>query len=410
MRFTLALVSLSMLLASACSTGIQVESRTRELSSILEDIHSEAYTCSPRELAQARSHLTFAELELSQGDLGRAQEHLRYAEPLVEHARSASANPACGKVVIAMRLDSDDDGLLDDVDACPAQPETFNGIEDEDGCPEEDRDADGYLDPVDGCPDQPEDFDGDADSDGCPDIDYDNDRDGILDNDDRCPLQPEDVDGFEDEDGCPEADNDGDGLCERFVTELGIQADHPYCTGEDRCPNTPEDTDGFEDEDGCDDVDNDNDRILDIDDACRDEPETYNGIDDHDGCPEPDTEAHYDRDTGRIYAKKVFFDHDATTIQPASEPTLDAIAQILNSYPNMHIRIEGHTDNRGSWEYNLKLSKGRAESVRQALVDRGISELRMASVGFGEDRPIDINETEEGRQANRRVELHVTQE
>ena len=99
-----------------------------------------------------------------------------------------------------------------------------------------DRDGDGIKDDVDQCPDDPEDYDDFEDSDGCPEPD--NDRDGILDEDDACPNEPEDKDGFEDEDGCPEGnelDRDGDGILDDV----------------DQCPDDPEDKDGFEDEDGC---------------------------------------------------------------------------------------------------------------------------------------------------------------
>ena len=106
----------------------------------------------------------------------------------------------------------------------------------EDGCPEGnigDRDGDGILDNVDECPDDPEDRDGFEDENGCPDPD--NDQDGILDVDDLCPNDPEDRDGFEDEDGCPDLDNDKDRI-------LDV---------DDSCPNDPETYNGFEDEDGC---------------------------------------------------------------------------------------------------------------------------------------------------------------
>ena len=113
--------------------------------------------------------------------------------------------------------------------------------------PEGDRDADGLLDEEDGCPDQPEDVDDFEDDDGCPD--EDNDADGVLDVDDDCPLEPEDADGFEDEDGCPDPDNDEDGILD----------------GDDQCPEEAETLNGVEDEDGCPDeglIEMRNDRIV----------------------------------------------------------------------------------------------------------------------------------------------------
>ena len=96
-----------------------------------------------------------------------------------------------------------------------------------------DRDGDGIPDNVDRCPDQPEDKDGFQDEDGCPDLD--NDGDGIPDTLDKCPNEPEDKDGFQDQDGCPDPDNDGDGIPDTL----------------DKCPNEPETFNNYQDADGC---------------------------------------------------------------------------------------------------------------------------------------------------------------
>jgi outer membrane protein OmpA-like peptidoglycan-associated protein len=104
--------------------------------------------------------------------------------------------------------DSDGDGVLDPDDACPAEPEDRDGIEDADGCPDPDepvrtdRDGDGIVDAEDACPDEREDVDGFEDDDGCPDPDHDGD--GIVDADDACPTEPEVVNGVDDGDGCPD--------------------------------------------------------------------------------------------------------------------------------------------------------------------------------------------------------------
>ena len=99
-------------------------------------------------------------------------------------------------------VDSDDDGFPDDKDTCPTQPEIFNEIDDDDGCPEVDSDNDGLLGRRDKCPDAAEDKDGFEDEDGCPDTD--NDKDGRLDKTDQCPMKAETLNGFRDEDGCPD--------------------------------------------------------------------------------------------------------------------------------------------------------------------------------------------------------------
>ena len=100
------------------------------------------------------------------------------------------------------RSDRDYDGIYDEDDSCPDEPEDFDGFEDEDGCPDTDNDQDGILDDDDACPTDPEDIDGFEDEDGCPDPD--NDQDRILDVDDACPNEPETINGNEDQDGCPD--------------------------------------------------------------------------------------------------------------------------------------------------------------------------------------------------------------
>ena len=99
-------------------------------------------------------------------------------------------------------VDTDGDGLIDRKDDCPADPEDFDGFQDEDGCPELDNDSDGIPDTADECPLDPEDFDGFEDEDGCPDPD--NDGDDIPDTADQCPDEAEVVNEFEDDDGCPD--------------------------------------------------------------------------------------------------------------------------------------------------------------------------------------------------------------
>ena len=98
--------------------------------------------------------------------------------------------------------DKDKDGILDEVDECPDDPEDRDDFEDENGCPDPDNDKDGIMDAVDECPYEAEDKDGFEDENGCPDPD--NDDDEILDKDDNCPNEKENVNQIEDEDGCPD--------------------------------------------------------------------------------------------------------------------------------------------------------------------------------------------------------------
>ena len=287
--------------------------------------------------------------------------------------------------------DRDGDGYKDDEDECPDEPEDFDGFKDEDGCPDPDNDNDGILDVDDECPDTPEDFDGDEDEDGCPEgDDGDRDGDGILDKDDQCPDDPEDRDGFEDEDGCPDDDNDKDGILDK----------------DDNCPNDPEDMDGFEDEDGCPDDDNDKDGIPDKRDQCPNDPETYNGFEDEDGCP--DKGKVVIEENNILIMEKIMFETNSAKIRPESFELLDAVATTLNHHPEFKlIEVAGHADERSTDQHNLQLTRARASSVRQALVDRRVDAGRLSAVGYGEYCPVDPGHNAEAWEKNRRVEFKV---
>ena len=288
--------------------------------------------------------------------------------------------------------DRDGDGIPDDKDACPDDPEDFDGFEDSDGCPDPDNDGDGIPDVDDRCPNVPEDFDGDEDHDGCPEGDKKKDRDGdgIPDDLDKCPDEPEDFDGFQDEDGCPDPDNDGDGI-------LDV---------DDACPDQPEDFDGFEDEDGCPDPDNDRDGIPDTEDQCPNDPETYNGFEDEDGCPDRGKVVIEGDDI--LILEKIMFETASAEIRPESFGLLDAVATTLKHHPEfLVIEVAGHADERSSDEYNLKLTQDRARSVVNALVQRHIDPSRLVSQGYGEYCPVDTASNPVAWEKNRRVEFKV---
>ena len=249
-----------------------------------------------------------------------------------------------------------------------------------------DKDGDGIPDDVDNCPNEPEDKDGFKDDDGCPDLD--NDGDGIPDALDKCPNDPEDKDGFEDEDGCPDLDNDKDGIPDKL----------------DKCPNEPEDKDGFQDEDGCPDPDNDGDGIPDAIDKCPNEPETFNHYKDEDGCPD-EIPAEVKKFTGVI--EGIHFKTASAEILPGSFAILDRALKVLQDYPDVNLEISGHTDSKGKAGYNLNLSQNRANSVKLYFVSRGIAATRLVSVGYGKDRPIADNSTSSGRATNRRTEFKL---
>lgn len=116
----------------------------------------------------------------------------------------------------------------------------------------------------------------------------------------------------------------------------------------------------------------------------------------------------YDRltEAGRVATQGIMFDLDSDQIRPESTPTLEEIGSMLEQHTELRIAIEGHSDSQGAESHNLDLSRRRAESVRQFLVDEyGIDMSRLEAQGFGEAKPVADNDTPEGRQQNRRVEL-----
>ncbi|BAV64867.1 OmpA family protein [Sphingobium cloacae] len=103
----------------------------------------------------------------------------------------------------------------------------------------------------------------------------------------------------------------------------------------------------------------------------------------------------------------ITFGFDSATVQPQFQPTLNDVASVLAQYPKTYIDIYGHTDSDGSDAYNQSLSERRAQSVANYLTSHGVQSARIATRGFGETQPIASNTTEEGKAANRRVEIKV---
>ena len=282
--------------------------------------------------------------------------------------------------------DADRDGIKDKVDACPQIP----GSASANGCP--DNDGDGIINSKDLCPDVPgtaanrgcADSDGDSIvdfEDACPNIAgtlefqgcADKDGDKIPDGDDLCP----EVKGSATTDGCP--DDDGDGIKNSV----------------DLCPAFA----GTAEFGGCPDTDNDG--IIDKEDECP----TLKGIKPNKGCPEVSADVKRKMD---VIFQNLLFATNSANIDPTSLDDLDELVKIMSEDEDLRLSIEGHTDNRGNNEYNLELSRLRAEAVKQYLVNGGISASRIKAVGYGETRPITTNETANGRLKNRRVELNIS--
>ena len=103
----------------------------------------------------------------------------------------------------------------------------------------------------------------------------------------------------------------------------------------------------------------------------------------------------------------VTFGVDSSAISPAFQSTLGNVANTLSSYEKSYVDVLGHTDSTGSDAYNQSLSERRAESVANFLANSGVQRARLATRGYGESQPIASNSTEEGRAANRRVEIKI---
>ncbi|MBW2523269.1 MAG: OmpA family protein [Deltaproteobacteria bacterium] len=276
-------------------------------------------------------------------------------------------------------LDADGDRIEDDVDACPKTP----GVADVDpakhGCPRpKDQDGDGIVDAEDACPERAGKASDDPAKHGCP-RPSDRDDDGILDEDDACPDEPGESSDQPVIHGCPRTTNRDD------------------CVYEDEpCPEAPAD-------------DRDGDGVDDDRDKCPDVPGTAA----RGGCPAPRPTPPTPTPSAagnhpELEAQRVRFDFNAASLRPESAGALDEMARYLRDHDEIKlVEVQGHADETGPAGYNQQLSWQRANAVSAALVRRGVSAARLRSVGYGEARPEAANDTEGGRQQNRRVQLRV---
>lgn len=289
--------------------------------------------------------------------------------------------------------DKDKDGTPDGDDKCISVP----GPKENKGCPWPDTDADGLKDNVDKCPKKA----GPKENSGCPWPDTD--KDGLNDKIDKCPKKK----GPEANRGCPWPDTDKDGLHDKI----------------DLCPNKA----GPKKFKGCPDTDKDG--LHDKEDLCPNKagPKKFKG------CPDTDKDGLHDKEDRcptkwgpkeqkgcpvavivvkkrRVLIKindKIFFKKSKATILSRSFYVLNNVARLLKQNPKLRIRVEGHTDNSGSYRYNMRLSYRRARSVRDYLRKRGVSRRRLRFRGYGYRKPIATNRTVAGRAKNRRVEFVV---
>lgn len=293
--------------------------------------------------------------------------------------------------------DDDRDGVLNADDACP----DARGSAATRGCPPKDTDGDGVDDSVDKCAR----LAGPAAREGCPVRDVDGD--GVEDARDSCPR----VAGVLERQGCPVQDLDRDGLegaADRCPEEAGPAA-------REGCPEKDADQDGVPDERdacpeveglptlrGCPERDSDGDTVPDQRDNCPREP----GAADNQGCSPKQKQLILIRPDRLELRERITFDSGTANLQARSLPVLDNVARVLLVHPELTpVVVASHTDNRGDPEASRALSLARAEAVRTYLVAQGVPADRLDAQGYGPDRPVASNETSQGREANRRVEL-----
>jgi OmpA-OmpF porin, OOP family len=255
--------------------------------------------------------------------------------------------------------------------------------------PPKDADGDGIVDAEDACLETPGERTSDPETNGCPPP-KDTDGDTILDDEDACPTVAGPTTNDPKTNGCPPPpDTDADGVVDEqdaCPTVAGVATSDPKTNG---CPPPPPDTDG--------------DGIVDAEDACVREPGERNDDPKKSGCPKAVVVE------GEIkILERIEFDTGKATIRPESDPVLEAVLKVLREHPEItEVRVEGHTDNRGGKGLNKALSRRRAAAVVKWLVDNGVEKQRLTWEGVGQDRPIESNDTDVGRQNNRRVEFHI---
>ena len=174
----------------------------------------------------------------------------------------------------------------------------------------------------------------------------------------------------------------------------------------DKCPDDPEDKDGFEDEDGCPDPDNDKDGIPDASDACPNEPETVNGFQDEDGCP--DSAEIVVKEDRILLTEHVLFDTNRARINAEGRPALEAVFNLWKQHPEWdHLVVDGYADRRGSDEFNVWLSRQRAERAIKMLVEMGFPVDKLRVRAFGKQQLHVAGDSEEADRQNRRVEFVI---
>ena len=289
--------------------------------------------------------------------------------------------------------DRDGDGLRDDVDECPDEPEDFDGFADEDGCPIRTTIATAFSTWTTAARWSRRTATGTADDDGCPEGNAgDRDGDGILDNGRRVPGRARrTVTAIQDEDGCPRPRTTTRTACSTPTTSVRwtrrtsmtsktrtaapIRTTTPTASSirTTPVPTSPRPTTA---------------------------PRTRTAA--------PTRGSVIIEENSIVILEKIYFETDSAEIQQRSYPIIDAVAATLVGNPHISlVEVQGHADERSSDEYNIRLPRDRAAAVVEALVQRGVGRDRLRSGGYGERCPVDPRHNQEAWEANRRVEFKI---
>ena len=245
----------------------------------------------------------------------------------------------------------------------------------------------------------------------------DSDNDGVADNDDACPT----VFGLVALQGCPDSDNDGITDAKDSCPNLSGTHFNKGCPdsdgdgvvdAKDACKNSY----GPKENKGCPYEDTDQDGILDPLDKC---PKVF-GVLAENGCPAKTTIAGTETEADKIaadkqeikkflknYSKAIYFQPSKSTFSAKGVVMLKDIATFLKQFQSAQIIVEGHADSIGSYEFNHRLAKERANSIKAFLIKNGIPSTNIEAVSYGERKPVATNLFKEGRTLNRRVRIKV---
>lgn len=283
--------------------------------------------------------------------------------------------------------DRDDDGIRDDVDACPDVKGELQSDPSKDGCPPSDRDGDQVLDIDDACPNSPGEPNADATRNGCP---KDTDDDGLFDTADACPTVKGEPSPDPKKNGCPK-DRDDDGIADSVDAcpgEKGPANKDPKWNG---CPDDP-DADG----------------IKGAADACPRDKGEPNADPKQNGCPKLARVVGDEIVIGQQVQFQVYGKTRSQTVAPVSKDLMNEIRNVIQQHPEIvKIEVQGHTDDSGDDVFNQHLSEERAAAVRQWLIEAGIPGDKLSAKGYGYSRPIADNRIRQGRQQNRRVQFVI---